>query len=77
MQKIAISLGWNCNSAIYGVENSIRKTKKEGYLTCPFDEMVTNYKGIIECIKDDFEFLCDICIYINTYIYIWVKKVYL
>lgn len=22
--------------------------------------MVTNYKGIIECIKDDFEFLCDI-----------------
>jgi hypothetical protein len=22
--------------------------------------MITNYKGIIECIKDDFEFLCDI-----------------
>lgn len=22
--------------------------------------MATNYKGIIECIKDDFEFLCDI-----------------
>ena len=55
-----ISLGWNCNSATVGVSTGLRKTKQQGYKTCPFDEMVTNYKGIIECIKDDFEFLCDI-----------------
>ena len=24
-----------------------------------FDKMTTNYPGIIECIKDDFEYLCD------------------
>jgi len=61
MQKIAIaiSLGWNCNSAIYGVQNNIRKTKSEGYLTCPFDEMVTNLSGIIKCIDDDFKYFCD------------------
>jgi hypothetical protein len=56
----AISLGWNCQSATFGVDSGLRKTKKNGYKTCPFDEMVTNYKGIIECIKDDFEFFCDI-----------------
>jgi hypothetical protein len=55
-----ISLGWNCNSAMEGVFMGLRKTKQDGYKTCPFDEMITNYKGIIECIKDDFEYLCDI-----------------
>ena len=54
-----ISLGWNCHSAITGVSLGIRTTKQNGYKTCPFDEMITNYKGIIECIKDDFEYLCD------------------
>ncbi len=58
--KIGISLGWNCHSASKGVELGIRNTKANGYGTCPFDEMITNYKGIIECIKDDFECLCDI-----------------
>lgn len=24
-----------------------------------FDKMTTNYPGIIECIRDDFEYLCD------------------
>ena len=55
-----ISLGWNCNSASIGVSTGLRKTKQNGYKTCPFDEMITNYEGIIECIKDDFEHLCDI-----------------
>lgn len=55
-----ISLGWNCYSAAIGVSTGLRKTKQNGYKTCPFDEMITNYKGIVECIKDDFEFLCDI-----------------
>jgi hypothetical protein len=60
MHEEGISLGWNCHSAFIGVSTGLRKTKQNGYKTCPFDEMITNYKGIIECIKDDFEFLCDI-----------------
>jgi hypothetical protein len=55
-----ISLGWNCDSAIYGVVHGLRKTKNNGYKTCPFDEMITNYQGIINCIEDDFKYLCDI-----------------
>ena len=55
----AISLGWNCNSAIVGVNMNLRSTKTNGYKTCPFDEMITNYRGIIDCIKDDFKYLCD------------------
>jgi hypothetical protein len=54
-----ISLGWNCKSAIKGVAMGIRSTKSNGYKTCPFDEMITNYRGLIDCIKDDFEHLCD------------------
>ena len=54
MGEEGISLGQNCHSAIVGVSMGLRKTKQNGYKTCPFDEMVTNYKGIIECIKDDF-----------------------
>ena len=55
----SISLGWNCHSAVYGVSSGIRTTKQNGYKTCPFDEMITNYKGIINCIMDDFSYLCD------------------
>jgi hypothetical protein len=56
----SISLGWNCASAIHGIDSGIRKRKEDGYRTCPFDEMVTNYQGIIECINDDFEDLYNI-----------------
>uniref|UniRef100_A0A6C0D980 Papain-like cysteine peptidase n=1 Tax=viral metagenome TaxID=1070528 RepID=A0A6C0D980_9ZZZZ len=59
MYEEGISLGWNCDSAINGVSMGLRKTKQNGYKTCPFDEMITNYKGIIDCIKDNFEYLCD------------------
>ena len=55
---IGISLGWNCNAAIKGVQLKIRTTKNEGYLTCPFDEMVSNVDGIIKCIEEDF---CNFC----------------
>ena len=54
-----ISLGWNCESAGYGVINGIRNVRQNGYKTGPFDEIVSNYEGVIQCIKDDFEFLCD------------------
>ena len=59
MKKTGISLGWNCNSAIFGINNNLRDTKINGYKTCPFDIMSTNYPGIIECIKDDFKYFCD------------------
>lgn len=54
-----ISLGWNCNSASYGASTGLRNTKQNGYMTCVFDEMITNYKGLINCIMDDFDYLCD------------------
>jgi len=59
MTCAGISLGMKCDSAIYGVENGLRKRKEEGYNTCPFDEMISNYPGLIECIKDDFKYFCD------------------
>lgn len=54
-----ISLGWNCHSATKGVEIGLRKRKQDGYSTCPFDECITNYDGIIQCIKEDFKYFCD------------------
>ena len=53
-KTIGISLGWNCYSAAKGVEMGIRSRKADGYTTCPFDEALTNYPGIVECIRDDF-----------------------
>lgn len=55
----AISLGWNCYSASMGVSIGLRKTKAMGYRTCPFDEMNTNYAGIVQCLREDFKHFCD------------------
>jgi len=54
MEVVGISLGNICHSAEWAVHNNIRKRKEDGYNTCPFDLMVSNYKGIIECIYNDF-----------------------
>ena len=59
MSKIGISLGWNCGPATYGANNGLREIKANGYQTCPFDEMVSNLPGVIECIKDDFKYITD------------------
>ena len=56
----AVSLGWNCTSAIHGVSSGLRSIKQNGYKTCPFDEMISNYKGLVECINDDFKYFCDL-----------------
>jgi hypothetical protein len=53
--SIGIALGWNCIPTIWAVENGVRKTKDNGYLTCPFDLMGNNFEGLIECIKNDFK----------------------
>lgn len=59
MNNVGISLGWNCYSSMWAVNNGFRKRKDEGYKTCPFDLMVTNYKGIIDCLNDDFKYFYD------------------
>ena len=58
--NIGISLGSRCSSTIWAVEHNFRKRRSSGYNTCPFDLCVTNYKGIVECIRDDFRYLTDI-----------------
>lgn len=55
----AISLGWNCSSASLGVSLGYRKTKASGYKTCPFDEMNTNYAGLVLCLQENFKHFCD------------------
>jgi hypothetical protein len=59
MEHIGISLGWNCHSAVYAVANGLRNIKKSGYKTCPFDIMVSNYKGLVECLSDNFLYFYD------------------
>lgn len=59
MNRTGISLGWNCSSAQDGLRLGLRKTKGEGYKTCPFDMMVSNYIGMCKCIEDDFKYFCD------------------
>ena len=56
MSTIGISLGWNCGPATYGAANGLRDIKVNGYRTCPFDEMVSNLPGVVECLKDDFKY---------------------
>jgi hypothetical protein len=57
---IGISLGYNCNPAIIGVKLGLRNTKQNGYLTCPFDECVTTYHGIILCLEENFKYFLDL-----------------
>jgi len=54
MKKVGISLGRSCLPAAWGVHWNYRDTKENGYTTCPFDMMITNYKGIVKCIAEDF-----------------------
>jgi hypothetical protein len=51
---VAISLGSDCLPAAWGKYKDFRETKSTGYLTCPFDLMVSNYEGVVKCIHDDF-----------------------
>jgi hypothetical protein len=59
MKFIGISLGNVCYTAEWARNNGLRKSKEHGYNTCPFDLMVSNYKGIVKCIEDDFKYFCD------------------
>jgi hypothetical protein len=59
MSSCGISLGWNCEAASRSVELKIRDIKSNGYTTCPFDECLSNYDGVILCIQEDFKYFCD------------------
>jgi hypothetical protein len=59
MSSTSISLGWECGSAWHGIHHGLRVTKEQGYKTCPFDLMNTNYEGVVQCLRDDFKYLCD------------------
>jgi len=59
LEKIAISLGNTCKPAVFSVDNGLRRRKEEGYNTCVFDLMVSNYNGVCECINSDFADFCN------------------
>ena len=59
MNKIGISLGNTCTSAVWGIQNRYRGEKQHGYNTCVFDLMVSNYNGIVKCILEDFNNFVD------------------
>ena len=55
--KMYISLGTNCSSAVKRAKDY--NFTSINYNTCPFDLMVSNLEGIIQCFTDDFKFFCD------------------
>jgi hypothetical protein len=55
LEKIGISLGNVCYSAVYAYQHHYRTSKINGYNTCVFDLMGSNYRGIIKCIIEDFQ----------------------
>ena len=55
MNTIGISLGWRCRSSIHGVDLGLTPKKTDGYQRCPFDLMVSNYTGVVDCINDGFD----------------------
>jgi hypothetical protein len=59
MDVIPISLGFLSDSRIH-ITSKYNLSKEQGYLTCPFDLMMTNYKGVIDCINDDFKDFCNL-----------------
>jgi hypothetical protein len=36
-EEIGISLGWNCEAAVFAIENKMRQLRSNGYKTCPFE----------------------------------------
>jgi hypothetical protein len=59
MNKVGISLGNNCFATDWGIKKNLRKKKAQGYKTCPFDIMVSNYQGVVQCILNDFNDFCN------------------
>lgn len=56
---VGISIGIDCGAALIGTQYNFRKRKKDGYLTGPFDLIISSYEGIIQCLQDDFKYFLD------------------
>ena len=50
-----ISLGYNCTPRTY-MKESLRISKRKGYLSCPFDLCITPFDGLYHCIETNFEY---------------------
>ena len=59
LYDVTISLGYNCESAIRSKMFGLRHSKAEGYQTCPFDVLLSNYEGLLLCLDEDFLHLTD------------------
>ncbi len=59
IEKIPISLGFLSDSREH-IYKKYGFSHESDYKKCPFDLMMSNYKGIIDCINDDFKYFCDI-----------------
>jgi hypothetical protein len=57
--SVVISLGWNCDPATQSKNLGIRSSREQGYRTCPFDLMISNFPGVCECLETDFAEFCD------------------
>ena len=59
MNTVCISLGYGCFPAVWATHNRLRSSKADGYKTCVFDLMVSNYNGVVKCILEDFKNFTD------------------
>jgi len=50
-----IPIGLNCQPRFYATQLNIKKKKKEGELSYPFDLCLSNYNGIVNTIKNEFK----------------------
>lgn len=58
-ERVGISLGWNCHSAMHGVAHGLRGRRAGGYRTCPFDECISNPAGAAAAFREDFAAFTD------------------
>lgn len=54
---IAISLGNTCAPAVARAKH-LGQSKKTNYKSCPFDLMLSNVAGVIDCLNTDFKSFC-------------------
>jgi hypothetical protein len=57
--EVDVSLGVSCDTAALGVALGWRARRADGYRTGPFDLMLSNYEGLVQCMRDDFRHFTD------------------
>ena len=51
-------MGWDDDCASH-LSKSVRCKENNVYNYCPFDTIISDSKGLIDCINDDFKYFCD------------------